>query len=196
MIGSEDPEYAGQRRTTRSNAATEMFMYANELAAKKRAKPGRRHHQRAAPGRGRGRAARPTSSSTCSSSCSRWPATRRRATSSRTACRRSSRTPTSGRSSLADRTLMPTARSTRCCATRRRSCTCAAPRSRLELRGQTIKQGDKVALWYIAANRDDEVFDDPHTLRHHPARRTTTWRSAAAARTSASARTWPSSRSG
>jgi cholest-4-en-3-one 26-monooxygenase len=32
----------------------------------------------------------------------------------------------------------------------------------LELRGETIKAGDKVALWYIAANHDPDVFDDPH----------------------------------
>ena len=32
------------------------------------------------------------------------------------------------------------------------------------LRGEQIKQGDKVALWYIAANHDPEVFDDPHTF--------------------------------
>jgi cholest-4-en-3-one 26-monooxygenase len=34
--------------------------------------------------------------------------------------------------------------------------------SDLELHGQTIKQGDKVALWYIAANHDPAVFEDPH----------------------------------
>jgi cholest-4-en-3-one 26-monooxygenase len=33
-----------------------------------------------------------------------------------------------------------------------------------ELRGQTIKAGDKVSLWYISANRDEEVFDDPFTF--------------------------------
>jgi len=33
-----------------------------------------------------------------------------------------------------------------------------------ELRGQTIHAGDKIALWYIAANRDEEVFDDSHTF--------------------------------
>jgi cholest-4-en-3-one 26-monooxygenase len=32
------------------------------------------------------------------------------------------------------------------------------------LRGQTIREGDKIALWYIAANRDEEVFDAPHTF--------------------------------
>jgi cholest-4-en-3-one 26-monooxygenase len=30
-----------------------------------------------------------------------------------------------------------------------------------ELRGQTLKAGDKVSTWYISANRDEEVFDDP-----------------------------------
>jgi cholest-4-en-3-one 26-monooxygenase len=31
-----------------------------------------------------------------------------------------------------------------------------------ELRGQEIKAGEKVVLWYIAANRDPEVFANPH----------------------------------
>jgi cholest-4-en-3-one 26-monooxygenase len=31
-----------------------------------------------------------------------------------------------------------------------------------ELRDQTIRAGDKVGLWYISANRDEEVFEDPH----------------------------------
>ncbi len=31
-----------------------------------------------------------------------------------------------------------------------------------ELRGVPIKQGDKVVLYYAAANRDEEVFPDPH----------------------------------
>ena len=33
-----------------------------------------------------------------------------------------------------------------------------------ELRGQTIKAGDKVSIWYVSANRDEEVFDDPFTF--------------------------------
>jgi cholest-4-en-3-one 26-monooxygenase len=37
-------------------------------------------------------------------------------------------------------------------------------RSDFELRGEKIREGDKVALWYIAANHDPEVFDDPHTF--------------------------------
>jgi cytochrome P450 len=31
-----------------------------------------------------------------------------------------------------------------------------------ELRGQRIREGDKVVTWYISANRDEEKFDDPY----------------------------------
>ncbi|RMF16349.1 MAG: cytochrome P450 [Candidatus Dadabacteria bacterium] len=41
-----------------------------------------------------------------------------------------------------------------------------------ELRGQQIKEGDKVVMWYSAANRDPEVFEDPLTFditrEHNP----------------------------
>ena len=30
--------------------------------------------------------------------------------------------------------------------------------------GQKIKKGDKVVLWYLSANRDEEVFENPDTL--------------------------------
>ena len=33
-----------------------------------------------------------------------------------------------------------------------------------ELRGQKIKAGDKVSIWYISANRDEEIFPDPFTF--------------------------------
>jgi cholest-4-en-3-one 26-monooxygenase len=33
-----------------------------------------------------------------------------------------------------------------------------------ELRGQKFKEGDKVSIWYISANRDEDVFDDPFTF--------------------------------
>ncbi|MEX2268301.1 MAG: cytochrome P450 [Acidimicrobiia bacterium] len=36
--------------------------------------------------------------------------------------------------------------------------------SDIELRGEKIKKGDKVALWYIAADHDPEVFDKPNTF--------------------------------
>jgi len=34
----------------------------------------------------------------------------------------------------------------------------------LELRGKQIKTGDNIALWFPAANRDPEVFDEPNRL--------------------------------
>ncbi len=33
-----------------------------------------------------------------------------------------------------------------------------------EIRGQAIKQGDKVTIWYGSANRDEDKFDDPETF--------------------------------
>jgi cholest-4-en-3-one 26-monooxygenase len=33
-----------------------------------------------------------------------------------------------------------------------------------EIRGQAIAKGDKVVMWHISANRDEEVFDDPFTF--------------------------------
>ena len=32
----------------------------------------------------------------------------------------------------------------------------------IELRGQTIRQGDSVVIWYPSANRDEDVFSDPY----------------------------------
>jgi len=32
----------------------------------------------------------------------------------------------------------------------------------VEVGGKTIKQGDKVAMWYISGNRDEEVIDRPN----------------------------------
>ena len=31
-----------------------------------------------------------------------------------------------------------------------------------EIRGQRIAEGDKVVIWYISANRDEDMFDDPY----------------------------------
>ncbi len=33
-----------------------------------------------------------------------------------------------------------------------------------EIRGQEIKAGERVVIWFAAANRDAEVFEDPHVL--------------------------------
>ncbi|MBV7258704.1 cytochrome P450 [Erythrobacter crassostreae] len=41
----------------------------------------------------------------------------------------------------------------------RRTCT-----EDTEVMGQTIKKGDKVVLWYLAANHEESVFEEPHKL--------------------------------
>jgi len=33
-----------------------------------------------------------------------------------------------------------------------------------EIAGQAISEGDNVVMWYVSANRDDEIFDDPWSL--------------------------------
>ena len=38
----------------------------------------------------------------------------------------------------------------------RRNVTCDT-----EMRGRVLKAGDKVSLWYVSANRDEDVFEDP-----------------------------------
>ena len=34
----------------------------------------------------------------------------------------------------------------------------------VELHGTAIREGDKVLLWYVSSNRDEEVYDDPQSL--------------------------------
>jgi cytochrome P450 len=36
-----------------------------------------------------------------------------------------------------------------------------------ELRGKQIKKGDKVVMWYVSGNRDEEIFDAPDTFNIH-----------------------------
>jgi cholest-4-en-3-one 26-monooxygenase len=34
----------------------------------------------------------------------------------------------------------------------------------LDFKGHALKAGDKVSIWYVSANRDEDVFDDPFTF--------------------------------
>jgi cytochrome P450 len=63
------------------------------------------------------------------------------------------------------------------------------------MNGQDYRKDDKVVLYYNSANRDEAVFPDP-SASTSPARPTRTSGSAARARTTASAPTWPAASSG
>ena len=65
----------------------------------------------------------------------------------------------------------------------------------LELRDTSIREGDKVVVWFVSANYDEGSSRTPNASTSR-ATRTRTWRSAAAGRTSAWVRTSPVSRSG
>ena len=88
--------------------------------------------------------------------------------------------------------------SRRSCGGRRRRCTSDGPRSRdTELRGQTIREGDKVVIWYIEREPRRGGVRGPLPLRHHAIRAPATMsRSGRAGRISAWARTSRSSRRG
>ncbi len=60
-----------------------------------------------------------------------------------------------------------------------------------EIRGVPIARGDRVTMWFPSANRDEDVFDQPYPLRHHPEPEPSRRPSAVVACTSASAPTWP-----
>ena len=105
--------------------------------------------------------ASPTSSSTCSSCCSSTPAATPRATSSRAGCSRCSRIPSSSRPCGPTAALLPGAieemlRFVPPVVQFRRTLTRDA-----ELHGQKLREGEKVVMFYPAANRDEAVFSAP-----------------------------------
>jgi cholest-4-en-3-one 26-monooxygenase len=160
LIGSEDPEY-NVSRDEAIGAATEMFMYSTELAAEKRANPGDDIISTLLQAEVEGNrltdtefnlffqllavAGNETTRNLISNGMhflfehrDQWAKL------------------------VADRSLLPGAidemlRYASPVMYMRRT----APED-FELRGQTIRAGDKMALWYISANRDEEKFDDPN----------------------------------
>ena len=160
MIGSEDPEYSVSAEVAMT-AATEMFAYANDLATEKRANPSDDIISVLLQAEVEGErlsdlefdlffelltvAGNETTRNLISHgmlALIEHPDERRRL--------------------LDDRSLLPSAvdemlRYASPVMYMRRT-----TRGDLEVRGQHIKAGDKVALWYIAANHDPEVFADPH----------------------------------
>jgi cholest-4-en-3-one 26-monooxygenase len=162
MIGSEDPEYAVSEENA-MEAATEMFLYANDLAAKKRANPGDDIISVLLQAEVEGETLSEMEFDLFFEllAVAGNETTRNLISHGMLALLEN---PDQRDKLLADPELLPGAvdemlRYASPVMYMRRTA-----RAETEIRGQTIKQGDKVALWYIAANHDPDVFENPHAF--------------------------------
>jgi cholest-4-en-3-one 26-monooxygenase len=160
LIGSEDPEYAVSPEDA-MEAAMEMFVYANELAAEKRANPGDDIISVLLNAEVEGERLTDLEFDLFFQllAVAGNETTRNLISHGMLALLEN---PDQMARLIADPTLLPSAvdemlRYASPVMYMRRTA-----RSDTEVHGQTIKAGDKVALWYIAANHDPEVFPDPH----------------------------------
>jgi cholest-4-en-3-one 26-monooxygenase len=160
MIGSDDPEYAVSAENA-MEAATEMFLYANDLAAKKRANPGDDIISVLLNAEVEGERLTDMEFDLFFEllAVAGNETTRNLISHGMLALLEN---PGERDKLLAEPELLPGAvdemlRYASPVMYMRRTAPVES-----ELRGQTIKRGDKVALWYIAANHDPEVFTDPH----------------------------------
>jgi cholest-4-en-3-one 26-monooxygenase len=162
MIGSEDPEYSVTREDA-IGAGTEMFFYSTELAAAKRANPGDDIISALLQAEVDGEMLTDTEFNLFFQLLAvAGNETTRNLISH--GMHLLIQHPDQYAALVADRSLLPGAvdemlRYASPVMYMRRTA-----QSDFELRGQTIREGDKIALWYIAANRDEEVFDQPHTF--------------------------------
>jgi cholest-4-en-3-one 26-monooxygenase len=160
LIGSEDPEY-NVSRDEAIGAATEMFMYSTELAAAKREKPGDDIISTLLQAEVEGNRLTDTEFNLFFQLLSvAGNETTRNLISN--GMHFLFEHPDQRKKLAADRSLLPGAidemlRYASPVMYMRRT----APET-FDLRGQTIRAGDKIALWYISANRDEDVFEDPH----------------------------------
>jgi cholest-4-en-3-one 26-monooxygenase len=160
LIGSEDPEY-NVSRDEAIGAATEMFMYSTELAAAKRKTPGEDIISTLLQAEVEGNQLTDTEFNLFFQllSVAGNETTRNLISNGMNFLFEH---PDQREKLAADRSLLPGAidemlRYASPVMYMRRT----APED-FELRGQTIRAGDKLALWYISANRDEDVFDDPN----------------------------------
>jgi cholest-4-en-3-one 26-monooxygenase len=162
LIGSEDPEY-NVSRDEAIGAATEMFLYSSELAAEKRKRPGDDIISALLQAEVDGHILTDTEFNLFFQllAVAGNETTRNLISHGMLALIDN---PVEREKLMADRSLLPGAIE--------EMLRCASPvmymrrtaQSDIELHGQKINKGDKVALWYIAADHDPEVFDDPHTF--------------------------------
>jgi cholest-4-en-3-one 26-monooxygenase len=160
LIGSQDPEYAVSAEDA-TGAAIEMFAYANELAAAKRANPGDDIVSTLLAAEVNGERLTDVEFDLFFEllAVAGNETTRNLISHGMLAL---AENPDQRDLLLADPSLLPSAvdemlRYASPVMYMRRTA-----RADIELHGQQIKEGDKIALWYIAANHDPEVFADPH----------------------------------
>jgi cholest-4-en-3-one 26-monooxygenase len=168
MIGSEDPEYVVSEDDY-MEAATEMFMYANDLAAKKRADPGDDIISVLLQSEVEGERLGDMEFDLFFQllAVAGNETTRNLISHGMLALIEH---PDQRALLVEDRDRMPMAveemlRYASPVMYMRRTA-----RTAFELDGQQVGEGDKVALWYIAANHDPDVFVDPHRfdITRHP----------------------------
>jgi cytochrome P450 len=168
LIGSEDPEYAVSAEDA-MGAAAEMFAYANDLAAEKRAHPSDDIVSTLLAAEVEGERLTDLEFDVFFEllAVAGNETTRNLISHGMLALVEH---PDQRRLLLDDRSLLPSAvdemlRYASPVMYMRRTA-----QSDRELHGQTIRAGDKVALWYIAANHDPAVFEDSHRfdVRRHP----------------------------
>ena len=160
MIGSDDPEY-GVTEEMAQHASMELYAYAAQLAGAEARRAEGRPDQRPDPGLGRRRAAeRPRDRPVLPPPLGRRQRDDPKPDLARDG--RPPRAPRSAREGPGQPRAAPRDASRRCCAGhhpvmhfRRTAMT------DIELGGQQIKDGDKVVIWYISANRDEKVFRRP-----------------------------------
>jgi len=160
LIGSEDPEY-NVSRDEAIGAATEMFLYSADLAAAKRENPGDDIISALLQAEVDGDTLSDTEFNLFFQllAVAGNETTRNLISHGMLALIEN---PDERAKLMADRSLLPGAidemlRYASPVMYMRRTAT-----SDFELRGEHIKEGDKLALWYIAANRDEAIFDEPH----------------------------------
>jgi cholest-4-en-3-one 26-monooxygenase len=160
LIGSDDPEYAVSNEDA-MGAAMEMFTYANDLAAKKRANPTDDIVSTLLSAEVEGERLSDLEFDVFFQllAVAGNETTRNLISHGMLALLEH---PDQHRLLLEDRSLLPSAvdemlRYASPVMYMRRTA-----QHDLELHGEQLRKGDKVALWYIAANHDPEVFEDPH----------------------------------
>jgi cholest-4-en-3-one 26-monooxygenase len=162
MIGSDDPEYQGSRDEA-MDVAGELYMYFNALAAEKRANPGEDIVTRLLTAEVEGHTLSETEFDLFALLLTvAGNETTRNATSH--GMRALMEHPDEFKKLTADPSPERVERAVE------EILRWASPvmyfrrtaQEDFELRGKQVKKGDKVVMWHISANRDEEVFDDPY----------------------------------